>query len=707
MPEELEFVPLTIEEMQELFPQYEIITFIAAGGMGSVYYAVQKSIERDVAIKVLPRELSADEEFNRQFRAEAKVMAKVNHPNVVSLFDFGEVEDMLFIIMEFVDGKSLFHSAHGVAISPEVALEIVMGLCKGIAHAHENGILHRDVKPGNILLDPKANPKIGDFGLARPVEDSEVGKVIYGTPGYTAPEVINNPEVIDERSDIFSIGVILYELLIGHLPDQDNYKPPSTLQPVPKILDRIVLQAIANDPDYRYTDTNSLLEDLKKVNLEEEKKQKVAAPAAEKPAAPPQESVAAPRQIATPKLKTGKTLVTSTAAQTSKADVSVSTPALPAKATASSNNQQLVEANQKRKKAAKAYKIVGFLCALIIAGLVTFTILTNDRNNNKAQPSDITEAQSPIPTAPDTVDSTPEEIHVDRMLILSELRNDLLKGKFEKLPPNTVVINNRAYFYVEDDENWLNAQRNAERHGGYLACPSNDKILDALVDQMKVHKASSVWTGGGTTGELTFSWIDGKKWANTRLKSDEFAFVALSAGGSLSSVTPEKLKTYFICWDLKGFQLGSSSSQIDRVTNAASLNKTDNLPPMSYVTEKDINLLIVKRMMHGQAKRKANNVNASLSLPLNGEAINKMNGIITNVLPNASSVWLRGDITPGGEIKWDTKSEVNITQWWIEEVKPHEKERGVIITHGKDEGLKPRDKFTAAEGAFYSWEINK
>ena len=261
MSEAPEFVPLTAEELQEFFTEYEILSFIAAGGMGSVYLARDYTSKKKVAIKVLPRELSDDEEFSSQFRAEAKVMSKLNHPNLIGFHYLNKVADMFYIVMELVDGKSLHHSAYGEAIDQYTALKLVMGLASGVEHAHQAGILHRDIKPANILLDQNAFPKLGDFGLARPVEESEEGKVIYGTPGYTAPEVIDNPGAIDERSDIYSVGAILYELLTGHLP-KEKYVPPSKLLAVEPVFDRVVQKALATEPGMRYSSMGAFLEDL-------------------------------------------------------------------------------------------------------------------------------------------------------------------------------------------------------------------------------------------------------------------------------------------------------------------------------------------------------------------------------------------------------------------------------------------------------------
>lgn len=253
------------EQIAHLFPAYEIIGLVASGGMGAVYRARQVSLDRDVAIKLLPREYGADEEFRDSFESEAKAMAKLNHPNLIAVYDFGEADGLLFIIMEFVPGKSLFHSAHGTAIEPSEAGRIVAGICDALAHAHEVGILHRDVKPGNILLSLKAEPKIGDFGLARPVgKEHNPEETIFGTPGYTAPEVVSHPDRVDPRADIFSTGVMLHELLTGNLPGDDK-RPPSRIVGCDPRFDTIVRRATHPSPEMRYPDAGTMAKEIREL----------------------------------------------------------------------------------------------------------------------------------------------------------------------------------------------------------------------------------------------------------------------------------------------------------------------------------------------------------------------------------------------------------------------------------------------------------
>jgi serine/threonine protein kinase len=254
-----------IDDLAPLFPTYHIESLIAIGGMGAVYKAVQKSLDRPVAIKILPQEFSRDPNFCTGFEAEAKSMACLNHPNLIGVYDFGEVNGMLFIIMEYVAGQSLFHYAHGHRLAQDDVIQLMVGVCQGLAHAHENGIVHRDIKPSNVLLDQNKEPKIGDFGLARPVgKDHVPGAQIYGTPGYTAPEVINAPLSVNHRADIFSIGVLIHELITGRLPADDPRRASLIVGCDPRF-DEIIRRATDPSPELRYPNAHLLLGEILKI----------------------------------------------------------------------------------------------------------------------------------------------------------------------------------------------------------------------------------------------------------------------------------------------------------------------------------------------------------------------------------------------------------------------------------------------------------
>jgi serine/threonine protein kinase len=282
--------------LASLFPGYEIEYLIAVGGMGAVYKAVQISLDRPVAIKILPREFGEDVSYRAGFEAEAKAMARLNHPNLIGVYDFGKVDGMLFIIMEFVPGQTLFHSANGIAIAEEAAARIVIDVCLGLAHAHEHGILHRDIKPGNILLDQETKPKIGDFGLARHIDTTiKDGESIFGTPHYTAPEVIKYPNSVGASADIFSVGVVLHELLTGSLPSADP-RPPSAICGCDKRFDAIIRRATHPSPHLRYTSAAEMAKEISVVAAtipSAVAKQNPTAPSIHRPAAVPKTPSAA------------------------------------------------------------------------------------------------------------------------------------------------------------------------------------------------------------------------------------------------------------------------------------------------------------------------------------------------------------------------------------------------------------------------------
>jgi len=240
--------------LSDLLPAYEFEHLIAHGGMGAVYKARQRSLDRDVAIKILPRELGDDPVFRSSFQAEAKAMAQLAHPNLIRVFDYGDVDGLLYIVMEYVPGKSLHHSAHGKAIEARQAVRIIIAACQGLSHAHENGIVHRDIKPANILLNPKREPKIGDFGLALSTCSDGDG-LAMGSPGYTAPEIVHNPGKGSPQADVFAIGIVLRELLTG-IPAEN---PAAAKAIVPDLtLAAICRKATHADPAMRYQDADSL-----------------------------------------------------------------------------------------------------------------------------------------------------------------------------------------------------------------------------------------------------------------------------------------------------------------------------------------------------------------------------------------------------------------------------------------------------------------
>ncbi len=246
-----------LSEVQAEFPQLHVQELVGVGGMGLVYRARQIKLDRQVALKILLPELAQDPAFAERFLREAQALAKLDHPNVVTVYDFGEQAGRYFLMMEYVDGAPLREMMDKGKLSMPRILQLVPEICSGLAYAHEQGIVHRDIKPENILIDRYGEAKIADFGLVKLLDRDEKdwrltrASQVMGTPQYMAPEQMTKPREVDHRADIYSMGVVLYEMLTGE-PPVGRFELPSERVRVDARLDAIVLKAMESDPDNRY-----------------------------------------------------------------------------------------------------------------------------------------------------------------------------------------------------------------------------------------------------------------------------------------------------------------------------------------------------------------------------------------------------------------------------------------------------------------------
>ena len=267
------FVPPTPVELAAHFPQLEILELLGHGGMGAVYKVRQTHLDRIVALKILPPGIGQSPSFAERFVREAKALAKLHHPNIVTLYESGQADGLFYFLMEFVDGMNLRQLLSAGTISPKDALAIVPQICDALQFAHDRGIVHRDIKPENILLSKTGQVKIADFGVAKLVAgelpesasfgvapseggQTEVGKVI-GTPHYMAPEQISHPLEVDNRADIYALGVVFYQMLTGELP-VGKFGPPSGKVQIDVRLDEVVLRALEKQPELRYQHVSAL-----------------------------------------------------------------------------------------------------------------------------------------------------------------------------------------------------------------------------------------------------------------------------------------------------------------------------------------------------------------------------------------------------------------------------------------------------------------
>jgi predicted Ser/Thr protein kinase len=261
----------TADELAQQFPRLEVLELLGQGGMGIVYKARQPQLDRFVALKILPAGVGRDRAFAGRFAREARALAKLTHPSIVTVYDFGASDGQFYLLMEFVDGVNLRHLLRERRLKPEEALKVVPQICEALEYAHEQGVIHRDIKPENILLDKRGRAKIADFGLAKllgskPADSALTGsQQIMGTPQYMAPEQMERPTAVDHRADIYSLGVVFYEMLTGELP-LGRFSPPSQKVHVDVRLDEVVLRALEKEPERRYQHAIDVKTDVESIS---------------------------------------------------------------------------------------------------------------------------------------------------------------------------------------------------------------------------------------------------------------------------------------------------------------------------------------------------------------------------------------------------------------------------------------------------------
>ena len=245
---------------------YQVEGFLGQGGMGAVYKGTQTRLQRKVAIKIMRRDQGRDHGFEERFRREALAMAQLNHPNIVSVIDYGEAgPDYLYIVMEFIDGTDLVGVIQSGQMTQEMALKLLPQICDALQFAHDNGIVHRDIKPANIMLTRDGRVKMADFGLAKRFDvesgfNTKTGTSM-GTPDYAAPEQFFPSADVDHRVDIYALGVMIYQMITGTLP-RGAWKPPSEKVNVDEHWDQIVSRALQTDPHDRYASVSEIKTDI-------------------------------------------------------------------------------------------------------------------------------------------------------------------------------------------------------------------------------------------------------------------------------------------------------------------------------------------------------------------------------------------------------------------------------------------------------------
>lgn len=253
-----EFVPPSVSELQELFPKLEILSFVGHGGMGTYYKARHPKLDRLAALKILPVNPDIDAELIANFKKEAKAMARLNHTNIIGIYEFMETQSTLYLVMEFVEGDIFERIINKRSFDLGEILAIISQICAALNHAHRNGVIHRDLRPGNTLLAKNGIVKVGDFGLARLMGEELFRRKMtetnhaMGTMDYVAPEQLEPGQEVDHRADIYSLGMMIYKLLTRILP-HGSFVVPSKLVPnLDPRMDDLVVRCLQRSPENRY-----------------------------------------------------------------------------------------------------------------------------------------------------------------------------------------------------------------------------------------------------------------------------------------------------------------------------------------------------------------------------------------------------------------------------------------------------------------------
>lgn len=638
----LEFSPPSVEHLAKLLPAYSFEQLIAKGGMGAVYKATQTSLDRPVAVKVLPPELGESETFRESFITEAKLMARLNHPNLISVFDFGEVENMLYIVMEFVDGATLYEKTYGGHLDQQEALEVTIAICRALANAHDAGILHRDIKPANIFITKSGIPKIGDFGLARPSGDTETG-VIFGTPGYTAPEVLSAPDKVGPATDIFAVGVMLYELLAGKIPGK-LYEPIIKYSKCDPMIDRLIRKAMSASLEQRYSSAEEFADELEDIYRSAKKRQS-------KPSTSP--------LLDTQAIKQSPTLVTIPAGKTARTP-SLGNPLPP--------QRGATELAEGVKVGGGGMSIRNFIIIITLLGAIYGVLQWKDAKEAKI--TEIEKQNEEIVTKPVTPPQiTPKETPpVEKILerkTLEQLQNRLAAGErpIDEMPKETISLDNdqRLVLFIDKQLTWHQAQLWAANYGAQLATVASDSDLAAL--SKSIPAGENAWIGAATAGYEQWAWADGTLWNNNIAirKTSKLAFAQLDSDMFASAKKSKDKSKFLIEWKTDGSQPAELKQQMARVIQT--LNSLSPTYPAGSITFSNRNYYLCPFPLKlSQAQRLAKSAGAHIAIPSDEIEMFYFGEFIPANVPSGKLCRI-GGVLQQNEWKWLTGEEWQIHNW--------------------------------------------
>lgn len=516
----------SLEELNTLLPAFDFTALLSANDFSAVFMAQQRSLDRDVAIKLLSPQISGNPEFRQSFESTARTMARLNHPNLIGVFDSGFVEGMLYFIMEFVPGKSLEHSARGQQVEVSQSIRLIEAVCDALSHAHAHGIFHGELDPGDILLNQKAEPKIGNFGFTHPLQDNAADSP------FSAPE-LRTGSPASAKSDIFAVGALLYQLVTGR-PHAADAAAPSTLSNCGPLIDATWKKATEPDPADRFEDMVSFRKALTDL-------------AAAKPAGPvrnppiSQRMASAPRKTDSMRPAQAQRTIIRKPAKTNwklAANVVLNIILLGSLPLAwkhfkesRARKEREFREQSAREKAAREPDV------------------------DTGSPSTAGTAQTPkLPDVPRTTPK-PEPRNESPADSLDRLKNALAAGARDEMPAGSVRQGDSDYFLVTEPMTWPEAVGFAERHGGHLAIPSAGADLTWLAGSVAEKRA--IWIGAARNGTSTWALADGSPWTPRKEPNGSGSYLCLDRAGLLRAESTKTKLPFVIQWHRDGKNPGS------------------------------------------------------------------------------------------------------------------------------------------------------
>ncbi|QTN33509.1 protein kinase [Akkermansiaceae bacterium] len=607
------------ESMSSLLPGYGFTAKISGNRHGAVYFATQKSLDRQVAIKLLnPESLDA-------FESKASLAAGLKHPNLISIFDSGTVGGMPYLVMEFVPGKSLARSTRGAAVEFDQAMLLMAGICNGLAHAHEKGISHGHFCPSCVLLNQKAEPKIGNFGLAYSTQEDAADDI---TTACAAPEVLADPSAGSPQSDVYSAAAVFYELITGRRHRADA-RAPSELGVCRPEIDAVWKQATDPDPAKRMADVGALHASLKKA-AEAGKSKLAALPKAQGREPSPAGSEATPL----PSGKVGfdwKLLRNLVIIVGLLFGIHLTWQLLgKVRAARERENQEIIAKHEAAKKERA-------LAEAAIQKVRDQRLVPQDRPEQQFE-------------APKETESAMES--------LERLRSSLASGTRTEMPAGSISRGESDYLFVSKPMSWADAAWFAEGHGGHLSVPANEADTAWLFDA--VAKGKAAWIGVSSAGENTWVSVTGSIWEGGAASSGSGQSLSLGNAGTVAADGVGSQLPFIIQWHRDGSNPGKLESQL--AATAKSMSQPAPLFPPGTVAFGERHYLHVPRPLSWDlARGLAESAGGHLLVVSNEEEADNLRKL-TSRLDKDSHIWLGGSLE-GNLWQWSTGEPWVFAQW--------------------------------------------